>query len=55
MDETVVWNLAGRAYLWAAREVRTREVLAIQVSRGRGLGECMGLMEAVRDTYTNIH
>lgn len=37
-DETVVFNLAKKAYLWAAREVRSGEMVALQVSRGRGIG-----------------
>ena len=41
VDETVVSNLGGRAYLWAARDVKNGEVVSIQVSRGRGLGECL--------------
>ncbi|MEM2237422.1 MAG: transposase [Candidatus Caldarchaeum sp.] len=39
VDETVIRNLVRRAYVWAAREVGGGEVLAIQVSRGRGIGE----------------
>ncbi|MEM1945984.1 MAG: hypothetical protein QXU87_09790 [Candidatus Caldarchaeum sp.] len=35
--------------------LRAKEVIAIQVSRGRGLGECMKFMEAVKDTCTNIY
>ncbi|MGB9895380.1 MAG: IS66 family transposase, partial [Thermoproteota archaeon] len=34
-DETVVFNLAKKAYLWAAREVKTGEIVALQVTRGR--------------------
>ena len=34
--ETVIFNLSGRAYLWAVREV-----IYLQVSRDRGLGECL--------------
>ncbi|MEM2017444.1 MAG: transposase, partial [Nitrososphaerota archaeon] len=53
VDETVIYNLARRAYLWAAREVRTKEVIAIHVSRGRGLGECIKFIEAVKDACSN--
>ena len=35
VNEAVVFNLSGRAYLWAAREVRSGDVVAVQVSRGR--------------------
>ena len=48
MDEAVVFNLSGRAYLWAAREVGSGEVISLQVSRGRGLGECLRFLERVR-------
>jgi len=51
VDETVVSNSAGRAYLWAAREVRSGDVVAVQVSRGRGLGECLRLLEKVKKRY----
>lgn len=40
--------LARRAYLWA-----TREIIAIQVSRGRVWVECMKFMEAVGDSCAN--
>jgi len=36
VDETVIRPLAKKAYLWAAREIGNDEVIAIQVSRGRG-------------------
>jgi hypothetical protein len=48
VDGTVVSNLAGRAYLWAAREVRIGEVVSLQVSRGVGLGECLRFLERVK-------
>ena len=48
VDETVVSNLGGRAYLWAARDVKNGEVVSLQVSRGRGLGECLRFLEKVR-------
>jgi len=51
VDETVIFNLSGRAYLWAAREVRSGEVVAVQVSRGRGLGECLRFLEKVKRRY----
>jgi len=40
INDTVVWNLVKRAYLWAAREIRSGDVVAIRVSRGRGIAEC---------------
>jgi len=52
VDETVVFNLSGRAYLWAAREVRSGDVVAVQVSRGRGLGECLRFLEKVKKRCT---
>jgi len=33
IDETVVWNLVKRAYLWVAREIRSGDVVAIQRKR----------------------
>ncbi|MEM0500111.1 MAG: transposase, partial [Candidatus Korarchaeota archaeon] len=45
VDETVIRNLVRRAYLWAAREVGTGEVMAVQVSRGRGIAECIRFLE----------
>jgi len=53
VDETVICNLVRRAYLWAAREVGRGEVFAIQVSRGRGIGECTRFMENVKKACTN--
>jgi transposase-like protein len=53
IDETVVWNLVKRAYLWAAREIRSGDVVAIQVSRGRGIAECLRFMEIVKDSCVN--
>ncbi|MEM4315418.1 MAG: hypothetical protein QXT66_03650, partial [Nitrososphaerota archaeon] len=53
VDETVIRNLVRRAYLWAAREVGTGEVMSVQVSRGRGIGECLRFMEMVRDRCSN--
>jgi transposase-like protein len=35
IDETVVWNLVKRSYLWAAK--KSGDIVAIQVSRGRGV------------------
>jgi len=52
-DETVVWNLVRRAYVWAAREIRTGDVVAVQVSRGRGIGDCLRFMEIVRGSCAN--
>jgi transposase-like protein len=40
VDETVIHSLARRTYLWTAREIRTWEAIAVQVSRGRGIGKC---------------
>jgi len=37
VDERAVRSLAGRAYLWVAREIVTGEVIAVQVW-GRGWG-----------------
>jgi len=48
VGETVVSNLAGRAYLWAARDVENGEVMSLQVSRDRGLGECLRFLEKVK-------
>ena len=53
IDETVVWNLVKRAYLWAAREIRSGDVVAIQVSRGRGIAECLRFMGIVKDSCAN--
>jgi transposase-like protein len=33
-DETIIFNFAKKAYLWAAREVKSGEVIALQVTRG---------------------
>jgi len=34
-DETIIiFNLTKKAYLWAAREVKSGEVIALQVTRG---------------------
>ncbi|MEM0481424.1 MAG: hypothetical protein QXM16_00835 [Nitrososphaerota archaeon] len=44
----VIRNLVRRAYLWAAREV-----MAVQVSRGRGIAECIRFLEVVRDRCAN--
>ena len=52
-DETVIYDLAGKAYLWAAREVRSGEVVAVQVTRGRGVGECLRFLERVREACYN--
>ncbi|MEM3095544.1 MAG: DDE-type integrase/transposase/recombinase [Nitrososphaerota archaeon] len=49
----MICNLVRRAYLWVAREVGTGEVMAVQVSRGRGIGECLRFMEMVRDRCSN--
>ena len=49
----MVYDLAGKAYLWAAREVRSGEVVAIQVTRGRGVGECLRSLERVRGACYN--
>ena len=51
-DETVIYDLAGKAYLWAAREVRSGEVVAVQVTKGRGVGECLRFLERVRGAAT---
>jgi hypothetical protein len=51
VDETVIFNLSGRAYLWAAREVRSGEVVAVQCPRGRGLGECLRFLEKVKGRF----
>ncbi|MEM4183732.1 MAG: DDE-type integrase/transposase/recombinase [Candidatus Caldarchaeum sp.] len=48
VDETVIHNLVRRAYLWAAREV-----MAVQVSRVRGIAECIRFLEVVRDRCAN--
>ncbi|MEM3095802.1 MAG: DDE-type integrase/transposase/recombinase, partial [Nitrososphaerota archaeon] len=53
VDETVIRNLVRRAYLWAAREVGTGEVMVVQVSRGRGIDECIRFLEVVRDRCAN--
>jgi predicted DNA repair protein MutK len=34
-DETVVFNLAKKAYLRTTREVRTEEIVALRVTRGQ--------------------
>ncbi|MGC8934825.1 MAG: hypothetical protein ACP5LN_06705 [Thermoproteota archaeon] len=52
-DETVVFNLAKKAYLWAAREVKTGEIVALQVTRGRGIGECLRFLEKVKESCKN--
>jgi len=38
VDERVIHSLAKKAYLWAAREIGSGEIIAVQVSRGRGDG-----------------
>ena len=43
VDET---NLSWRAYLWAAREVR---LCLYRYLGGRGLGECLRLLEKVKE------
>jgi hypothetical protein len=32
-DETIIFNFAKKVYLWAAREVKSGEVIALQVTR----------------------
>ena len=46
-----MWNFVNRAYLWAAK--KSGDVVAIQVSRGRGVGECLRFMEIVKDSCAN--
>ena len=49
--ETVIFNLSGRAYLWVTRDIKNGEVVSLQVSRGRGLGECLRFLEKVESRY----
>lgn len=53
LDETFIYDLSKRVYLWAAREVKTKEVIAVKVSKGGGLGEFMRFLETVRDACSN--
>ena len=52
-DETVIFNFAKKAYLWAAREVKSGEVIALQVTRGRGIGECLRFLEKLKKSCKN--
>lgn len=49
----MIRSLAGRAHLWAAREIRTGEVMAVQASRGRGIGECIRFLERLGESCIN--
>jgi len=51
-DETIVFNLTRKAYLWAAREVEIGGVIVIHISRG-GVGECLTFLEEVREACIN--
>ena len=50
---TIVFNLTKKAYLWAAREVKSGEVIALQVTRGRGIGECLKFLEKLKKSCKN--
>jgi transposase-like protein len=52
-DETIIFNFAKKAYLWAAREVKSSEVIALQVTRGRGVGECLKFLEKLKEVCKN--
>ena len=52
-DETVIFNLTKKAYLWVAREVKSGEVIALQVTRGRGIGECLRFLEKLKESCKN--
>jgi hypothetical protein len=35
-DEIIVFNLKKKAYLWVAREIKSKEIIALHVSKGHG-------------------
>ncbi|MEM2180986.1 MAG: hypothetical protein QXP32_09265 [Nitrososphaeria archaeon] len=44
-DETIIFNLKNKSYLWACREIKNGELIEIQVTKGRGIGECLTFLE----------
>lgn len=52
-DEIVIFNLAKKAYLWAAREIKSKEIIALHVTRGRGIGECLTFLEKIKESCVN--
>jgi transposase-like protein len=51
--KTIVFNLKKKAYLWVAREIKSKEIVALHVTKGRRIGECLSFLEKVKEVCIN--